>query len=188
MYSFVARCRKAVLVAVLAVGAAACGRDGTGPGAGLTPEQVGGIYHICQLVFTPNNPDLYAAVDVRARAMNTAPDAETPARLYVDQLQTQFALQYLRGTFLERHEGTYRIVGQNVELTFANPAVVAARLLVPALLSTGFQAAPNRLEFSMPGHDVSGQDYALLRGISPVDAPATIRGTIAGRFQVGGCD
>jgi len=166
--------------------AAACGGGGTGP-AGLTPGEVGGVYHVCQLVFTPNNPDLYAAVDVRARTMDLRPEADQPARLFVDNSQTAFALQYMRGTFLERLDGEYRTGRQNVEFTFANPTAALSRLLIPGVLNLDFQGSPRRLEFSRLNHDVSGQDYATIRGISPEGAPPTIRGTLTGRFQVGGC-
>lgn len=177
--------RSLLLVAVLAT-AAGCGRDGTGP-SGLTPEQVGGMYHICELDFTPNNPGLFPPVDIRA-TMDTTPEAAVPARLWVSEASREFALTYIRANLFNHHDGEYRTGRNNVEITFANPGMVLTRLLLPGVVNLEFQAQPRQLRFARSNHDVSGLAYATLRGLPGDDAPPTIRGTISGRFRVGGCD
>ncbi|HEX2095627.1 MAG TPA: hypothetical protein VHG28_24735, partial [Longimicrobiaceae bacterium] len=176
------------LAAGLLVFAAGCGDDdGTGP-TPLSPEEVAGVYRICSLAFAPSSRFL-PAVDIRARAFDTASVGVTPPRLKLDATWT-FELEYTpRGQFTDvEHRGTFATGASRVRLAFARPAEVAP-LLLPERVDAEFDAASRLLRIADSGlpFTVSKGDYEWLLGESDPGIPPRVEGRLTGRFTAGAC-
>lgn len=175
-----------VLAAALLAG---CGGDGTGPQA-LTAEQVGGNYHVCSLVFTPEG-GFPPAIDLRAAAMNTGAGATAPPRLTLSRLRNEFELEYTpRTDVLPRRFGrSYTPGAETVTLDFEPAADAMAALLLPPHLELTFQAQPQELRIS-PAHArhvVSKADYEYFAGRSYPNVAPQVVGELSGRFSTGAC-
>jgi hypothetical protein len=187
MSKLFARCRNFAAVSALAVGVTACGGGGTGPVL-LTSAEVGGVYHVCELRFQPNQT-LLPPVNVRGVAIDTTAQATTPARLRLDTQTNGFELEYSApgSTLPRRLGGTYQPGAASVTLSFTTPADALSALLLPTGTEMEFQAGPQRLHFSRANADVPRQSYVQMANISPEGIADPVRGTISGRFAVGGC-
>ena len=166
--------------------ATACG-DSTGPR--LTAEEVAGAYNVCSLTFTPEGGTL-PAVNIREAAFELTNTSVTPPRLAVNSDRT-FTLEYTdRGQFSTRiREGTWTAGRQSIQASFANPQVVQSALLLPARLDLNYTPSPRAFEVapSQAVYTVARADYARLRGVEQTNLPATISGSLSGRFVMGGC-
>ena len=164
---------------------AACGDDPVLP----TPEEVGGIYQVCSLAFTPGGGTL-PAVNLRAAAIDTTLGTANPALLTLSTQQGLFELQYTpKGDVLaQRPAGTYTTATGAVTLAFTDPARVASALLLPARVRLETRTGPKALVVpeSATAYRVPRADYARLAGISQTNLPAEIEGTLSGRFVVTG--
>lgn len=160
---------------------AACG-DSTGP---VTTAEVGGVYQVCSLVFTPAGNTLQP-VDIRVAATDTSPGITNPSRLTLSTQVREFELQYTpkNDVLPQRPRGTYETRANTVGLVFAEPARVASALLLPARLGLDFQASPKALVVAQTqgSYRVPRADYARLAGVSQTNLPTEIEGSLAGRF------
>ncbi|CAN5755778.1 hypothetical protein BH23GEM5_BH23GEM5_04310 [soil metagenome] len=157
---------------------AACG-DSTGP---ISAEEVGGVYQICSLAFTPGGA--LQPVDIRVAAMAASP----PPLLTLSNQIREFELEYrLPGDQLaQRPRGSYETGAGSVTLVFTEPARASA-LLLPARLRLDVQQAPQALTVStQQPYNVTRTDYARLAGISEVNLSPEITGTVSGRFVITG--
>ncbi|MBV9774841.1 MAG: hypothetical protein JO040_12885 [Gemmatimonadetes bacterium] len=168
---------------------AGCGDDGTGTRA-LTPDEVGGNYRICSLVFTPEG-GFPAAVDIRAAAMNTGADATVPPRLTLSRVQNEFEVEYTpRTDVLPRRLGhVYSTSDETVTLEFDAAANAMTSLLLPPRLELTFQESPRELRISSAHarHLVSKADYEFLAGRSYPNVAPQVVGELSGRFATGPC-
>jgi hypothetical protein len=174
----------AALIAVSAV-LGACSDRSTRPQA-LTPAEVGGEYLVCALTFQPNQT-LLPGVDVRAVATDTT--SNRVAQLNVDNLSLAAELEYYPpgGTLRRRHAATYQPASRTIVLGFTTPAPLMSELFLPASLELDFEAESNRLSFLRTNQGVPRESYATYADVSPEGLADTIRGTLAGEFQVAGC-
>ncbi len=166
----------------------ACGGDGGSGSASLTPDQVGAVYQVCSLVFTPEGGSP-PPLDIRAAAMEMP--AGDPPVLRVGRTVNSFELEYTRkGDILKpRFTGTYSAASDRIALNFASSGSVNDALLLPARLELSFRQSPQALEVSTyhVNHSVSRGDYERLAGQGYPNARDNIVGTLTGRFAVGGC-
>lgn len=164
---------------------AACG-DSTGP---VSTEEVGGVYQVCSLVFTPGGGTL-PAVDVRAVVMDTASTSPNPPRLTLSTQVRDFELAYTprNDVLVRRPGGTYEAGRNTVTLVFTDAAQAASTLLLPARLRLDVQTSPKALQAAegQDIHRVARADYARLAGISQTNLPTEIEGTVSGRFVITG--
>jgi hypothetical protein len=159
---------------------AGCG-DGTGPRR-LTGEDVGGVYQICSLVFTPEG-GLPPAVDILAAAT----EPSRPRELRVGRTSPEFQLEYTqKGDVLRRElRGSYQTGSRAVTLTFSSsPAELGAVLLPsatnPNRLVLDFQGGS--LQVSTPAYEVRKADYERLTGQSYPAVKERFNGILTGRF------
>lgn len=171
---------------------AACG-DGGGPGPDrLSKEEVGGVYQICSLVFTPEGGSP-PPLDVRAATMELSA-AGAVQTLTLGRTVQDFALEYTRrgDVLTRRFDGSYTTGTDRVFLNFDTGSAVADALLLPDPLTVRFVdgAAGRRLEIDVPAgtHSVRRADFERLAGQSFPNARDNIVGTLTGRFAAGTCD
>ncbi len=181
--------RSLFVLPLLALVLAACPRDGTGPVL-LTPEQVAGTYEVCSLVFTPNNA-LFPAVDVRAHAIDTRPEAPLRAGLLL-RINRTFELRFTSPDD-EIHSlgGSFQLGASAVSLTFSAGTAATARttLLLPNRLDLEFEDTPRQqLSTSQATTSALRADYAHLAQVSESGLDTEIPGTISARFAVGSCE
>jgi hypothetical protein len=184
--------RRSLLIVPLVMASVACDGDSTGP-AGLSPEEVAGVYSICTLTFTPEGGFL-PAVDIRDKAMETNPQGGIPApTLTLNPISDrQFELAYVpRGQLIaQRPSGTYGLGRGNVTLNFSSGgATSVGSILLPNSILLDFQTGPNRLQTAagQSTYLVPRANYARLAGVSETNLPDQVRGALAARFAVGGC-
>ncbi len=181
---YLSKHRRLLLAPLLSL-VAACG-DSTGPQR-LTLSEVGGVYQICSLVFTPEG-GLPPAVDLVAQSM----EPSRPRELRLGRTTPEFQLEYtLKGDVLRRDlRGSYETGTRTVTLTFTSSAAETGALLLPS--STG----PNRLvlgfeggslQVSTPAYEVRKVDYERLTGQSYPAVKERFNGTLTGRFSSGSC-
>jgi hypothetical protein len=176
------RARLLALAPILAALAACGGDGGSGPDR-LTPQQVGGVYQVCSLVFTPQGGSP-PPLDIRAAAMETSGGAVR--ELALGRTVSDFSLEYTRkGDVLKRRfEGGYDTGTRSVSLSFDNASEVAGSLLLPRRLQLDYDAARGVLEVSSAHsfHNVSRANYERLSGQSFPNSRDQITGTLSGRF------
>jgi hypothetical protein len=179
----------ALAVTLLAV--AGC-RDGTGPGR-LTPQDVGGAYHICALTFTPAQPLLPPAF-IRGAAIDTTADAARAPRLFLDNQSNNYRFEYSApGSTLPRDVlGFYTTGTRTVAVQFPAADADLSRpdvlRLLPQNFELEFQEGPRRLNAHTENHLMPRADYVRVAGLESGEGlDQQIRGTITGHFQVGGC-
>lgn len=179
--------RLLALAPVLAL--AACGGDGGTTPEHLTSQQVGAVYEVCALTFTPEGGSP-PALDIRAATMEPAADAVR--ELTLGRTVTDFSLEYTRrGDVLKRRfEGGYTTGTDRVFLDFNGGTSIADALLLPQRLELEFRENPQRLEVSgvHAGHTVRRADYERLAGQTYPNARDQIVGVLSGRFSTAGCD
>ncbi len=184
--------RGAWLAPLFLLALAACGSDGTGP-ARLTPEEVGGTYEVCSLVFQPQNT-LLPAVDARARGIDTSPNARLRASLRLRSDQRDFSLEYTSpppNDAIGQLGGSYQLGSSTVTLVFSGAASARSALMLPSRLELEFQPTPrqqltstqNATPFTVPR-----TDYARLAGVGEGSLAEQIHGTLSARFAVGSCE
>lgn len=174
---------------VLAAVLAGCGDDGTGA-RDLDPDEVGGNYRICSLVFTPEG-GFPPAVDIRAAAMDTSAGATVPPRLTLSRARGEFELEYTpRTDVLPRRLGhAYTTGAETVTLSFDPTGSAMASLLLPPKLELTFRAEPRELRISgaHARHLVSKGDYEYFAGRSYPNVASQVVGELSGRFTTGPC-
>jgi hypothetical protein len=183
--------RSAVALVAFA-GLAGCDDDGSGPGNSLRPEDVAGVYRVCQLAFDPLGTVL-PPVDIRARAFELPggnddpvigldPDAQQTVELtYIPKGQVND--RELRGNYTLRSEST-------VELRFNTSGVNPKSLLIPEnrRMDFDFQESPNRLGMGASSqYNVSRAEYVALSGEDPANIPESITGVLVADFRTDPC-
>ncbi len=165
---------------------AACG-DSTGP---VTAEDVGGVYQVCSLAFTPGGGTL-PTVNVRAAVMDTTPGSPNPASLTLSTQVRDFELAYTprNDVLVRRPSGTYEAGRNTVTLAFTDAVQVASTLLLPPRFRLEVQTSPKAFHASPENQDVyrvARADYARLAGISQTNLPEQIEGNASARFVITG--
>lgn len=180
----------AALVAVTMV--AACGDDGTGPSAGLRPEDVSSLYSVCALEFDPAGTVL-PRVDIRDAAFEFPGGLRNPViGLDPDGARTVELNFVPKGQVNDREiHGNYNLRGEDVvEIRFSGSGVDPRSLLLPTnvWLQFKFQDSPRRLALdASASYMVTRQAYVALSGEDPQNLPESISGTLRARFNSGGC-
>jgi len=190
MLRFIPRRSIPLVVPLLLAGLAACGRSSTGSSL-LTPEEVGGVYSICSLTFTPAGPGR-PVLDLRA-VMDTTPRPGLPLpQVRLSSTRYEYVLEYVPpGDFLERQfRHTYRTGPRTVMLDFAEPQVVMSALLLPPNLELSYSQSPRSLRITdlYREHRVPRADYQRLAGIEDPNLAEQVVGTLSGEFVSGGCN
>lgn len=154
----------------------------------LTSEQVGGVYTVCALVFTPASGSP-PAVDIRAAAMELS--AAPVPTLTIARTVRSFELEYTRRGDVIKHrvQGSYELGISDIVLT-ATTGASATALLLPNRLDLEFRAADKSLVVGSrhASHVVARADYERLAGQSYPNVTDQITGTLSGRFTSGSCD
>lgn len=179
--------RLLALAPVLAL--AACGGDGGTTPQRLTSEQVGAVYQVCSLTFTPEGGSP-PALDIRAATMDAG--ASAVRELTLGRTVNDFSLEYTRrGDVLKRRfEGSYTTGIDRVFLNFNGGTAIGEAVLLPQRLELEFRENPQRLEISgvHARHTVSRADYERLAGQTYPNARDQIVGVLSGRFSTGACN
>jgi hypothetical protein len=186
-----ARCRSIAAASLFAVGVSACGGGGTGAVV-LTPEQVGGIYQICSLVFQPAGPGR-PPLDLRAAVMDTTPRPGLPQpQVRLSSTRYEFVLEFVPpGDFVERRfNHTFRTGPRTVALDFPNPVEAMSALLLPPSLELEYTENPRSLRVTdvFREHRVPRADYQRLAGIQDPNLADPVIGSLTGVFRSGGCN
>lgn len=172
---------------------AACGDDGTGPSAGLRPEDVSSLYSVCALEFDPAGTVL-PSVDIRAAAFEFPGGLRNPViGLDPDGARTVELNFVPKGQVNDREiHGTYNLRGEDgVEIRFSGTGVDPRTLLLPlnVWLEFTFRDSPRRLALdASSSYMVSRQAYVALSGEDPQNLPESIAGTLRARFNSVGCE
>lgn len=168
--------------------------DGTLPAPDtLTPAEVGGVYAVCELRFTPSHGGLPEA-DVLAAVIDAAPAEGPPPSLTLSGTAPEFELVYVR-----RRDGSVQRLGGEMEYgegsvflysTSRLPSAVPFEALLPwAHLDLVFHAATRRLTagVEVSAYSVRRGDYAAAAGIGTEGLPDRIWGHITAAFAEGTC-
>ena len=159
----------------------------------LTPAEVGGVYQVCELRFTPSQGGLPTA-DVLAAVIDAAPAAGPPPSLTLSGTAPEFELVYVR-----RRDGAVQRLGGEMEygegsvFLYARSQLPSAvpfeALLPPAHLDLVFHAATGRLTAGaeVSAYTVRRADYAAAAGIGPEGLPDRIWGHVTAAFAQGSC-
>jgi hypothetical protein len=181
--------RAAVLAAALPLLAAACDDGGSGPDR-LTPDQVAGVYNLCELRFTPSNAILPAA-DLMATVVDTTPPAGRPEATVSVAASGVYDLVYTRQSdaFLRQMQGSLTYGTTTVTLNLPGTSAVAEELLLPRPLTLTLVDSPTRqlvgqTQFS---YTVTREDYARARNASPAGLAATIEGNASIVLSTAAC-
>ncbi|HEX6925727.1 MAG TPA: hypothetical protein VF167_09855 [Longimicrobiaceae bacterium] len=184
--------RSAAVLSIFALGA--CDDDGTGPGLGLTPEDVAGVYEICTLTFDPAGT-IVPPIDI-LQTFEFPGGVRNPQLGLDPNSQQTFELTFIpKGQVTDRElRGTYRIRGATtVELRFNASGVDPKTLLIPEnrQLSFEFQASPLRLwTEGSAEYTVTREAYVALSDLDPDELKnlqATISGVLIADFRSDGC-
>ena len=169
---------------------AACDGDGGSGFDRLSPQEVGAVYQICSLVFTPEGGSP-PPLDIRAAAMELQAGGAV-RELTLGRTVSDFSLEYTRrnDVLKRRFDGRYDTGRSSVTLDFTGEAAIADALLLPGRLELAFQASPQSLEVSSVHtfHTVRRADYERLAGQSYPNARDQIVGSLTGRFSAGSCN
>jgi hypothetical protein len=180
MSELYARCRRAVAVSVLLVGAAACGDSGGGIEPELLlPDQIAGNYRICEMVFVPEGglpepANIAAALDTAAAVSRLEIGSSGALR--------QFSLLYRMndGGTTQVLQGSYTTGARHVDLTLGT-AATARRLLLPERLRLDYDVASASFAVTQeqPAYEIAKTDYETL---TRRQLPAAIRDRFSGRL------
>lgn len=167
---------------------AACGGDGGTGFDRLSSDEVGGVYQVCSLTFTPEGGSP-PVLDIRGATMETG--AQGMRALTLGRTVTDFTLEYTRrgDVITRRFEGAYDTGRETVVIDFDRTADIADALLLPDRLELQFRDAPRRLEISgfHGSHSVRRSDYERLAGQQFPNARDQIVGRLSGTFSTAGC-
>jgi hypothetical protein len=173
-------------VAVLSLAAlAGCDGDGGTGSQTLTPTDVGGVYQICSLTFTPEGGSP-PPVDVRGRTMELNP--VDPPVIRVGRQDPSFQLEYTRkGDVIKpRVEGSYTLSSAGIALGVGESST-AAGLLLPPRLQLRYGRSPQTLRVDMIPYAVARSAYERVAGQQYPNARDQIVGTLDGVFSTAGC-
>lgn len=191
-YRVFSRSLRSAAAILAAVGLGACDDDGAGPGLGLQPEDVAGVYDVCQLVFDPAGSVL-PSVNIRQKAFEFPGDLQDPKIGLDPNSQQTLELTYVpRGQVNDRElRGTYTIRGEStVELRFNATGVDPESLLIPEnrRLDFEYQESPLRLTMAASSqYDVTREAYVAITGEDPQNLPDAIAGVLVADFSTAGC-
>ncbi|HWK88646.1 MAG TPA: hypothetical protein VNP72_01575 [Longimicrobium sp.] len=190
---FVPAARPGIVLAAALL--AAC--DGTGRYAGdrLNPIDVGGVYQVCTLTFTPSQTALPVA-DLLQRVIETAPQGGRPGpSVALSSSAPRFDLVYThRGdNFVRQIDGEVEFGQNSVFLrmyTGSSAPGVPAELLMPPHLDLVYTSSgPRRLTAGteVSGYNVNRADYARAAGITEEGLQPRIFGHVTALFSAQGC-
>lgn len=172
---------------------AACDGDGGGTTPDrLTPDEVAGVYEVCELKFAPANSILPTA-DLLVSVVDTTPPAGRPQATLALSANRQADLVYTRASdaFLQQFRGTAQYGQQHVTLQVGS-SPVGLELLLPRPLNLRYSDANGqRLTAGTADnlqYAVARADYARAARVSEEGLQATINGRLAATLAAGGCD
>lgn len=179
----------AVIAAALPLLAAACDDGGSGPDR-LSPDQVAGVYNLCELRFTPTNTILPAA-DLMQTVVDTTPPAGRPEATVSLAASGIYDLVYTRegDAFLRQMQGSLNYGSTTVTLNTPGESAVAQELLLPRPLTLTLVEGPNRSLIAQTQftYSVTREDYARARNASPSGLAPTIDGTASIALSTAPC-
>lgn len=191
-YRVFSRSLRSAAAVLAAAGLGACDDDGTGPGLGLQPEDVAGIYDVCQLVFDPAG-SIVPTVNIGQIAFEFGDALREPELGLDPNPQQTIELNYVpKGQVNDRElRGNYTIRGgSTVELRFNATDVDPESLLIPENRGLQFEVQESPLRLSMAAssqYSVTREAYVALSGAEPQNLPETISGVLIADFRSGGC-
>ena len=180
--------------AFAALALAACTSTGTGGGDVLAPAEVGGVYRVCALRFTPVQTALPAADLLASVIDTTSGPGHVGASLTLSGTAPAFELVYaslVSGT-LRQVRGDVEFGGHSVFLflTSQSPTIIQQEaLLPPSHLDLVFDAAARRLTAGdeVGAYQVRRSDYARAAGITEEGLQDRILGHVTATFSEGPC-
>jgi hypothetical protein len=183
------------LARVLALCAAAvlpgCSDGGTNEQR-LTPGDVGGVYSVCSLRFTPSQT-AFPVADLLAMVVNPTPPApKQPPSLTLSGQAYGYQLIYTRRSdnFLQQLNGGVSLHQSEVSIDLPDEgdSEVVRELLLPPVLALTFVGNPRRLSTSGSlTYTVRRSDYARAAGISEEGLQDRISGQLNATFTTGSC-
>lgn len=177
--------RRSMCLMALVPALAACG-DATGS-SNLSPVDVAGLYEICTLTFTPDNPT-QPPVDIRARAFETTDSRIQLPHLALDVDRTSGLIFTRKDQFVRQEiRGTYDLSESGVILRLSKSADPASYLL-PEMLRLDFQPSPLQLSTDGVGYSAAREDYARLAGIPETGLAEKIPGHLVARAESESCN
>jgi len=169
----------------------ACGDGGTTEQR-LTPGDVGGVYSVCSLRFTPSQT-AFPVADLLATVVNPTPPApKQPPSLTLSGQAYAYQLIYTRRSdnFLQQLNGGVSLHQSEIaiDLPDEGESEVVRELLLPPVLAFTFADNPRRL--STAGsltYTVRRSEYARAAGISEEGLQDRISGQLNATFTTGSC-
>ncbi|HYW14270.1 MAG TPA: hypothetical protein VE871_20050 [Longimicrobium sp.] len=178
--------RAGLFAAVLPL--AACGGDGSGPDR-LSPDEVAGVYNLCELRFAPTNNVLPVA-NLLTAVVDTTPPAGRPEAT-ISIANGVYDLVYTAGgnAFLRQLQGSVDYGATSVTLSTPEENVVVKELLLPTPLTLTFAAGTPRILATQTSftYAVDREDYARAIGSSGQGLAATITGNAVIGMSTGPC-
>jgi hypothetical protein len=169
----------------------ACGDGGTDTQR-LTPDQVGGVYSVCSLRFTPSQ-SAFPAADLLATVVNPSPPApKQPPSLTLSGQAYAYQLIYTRRSdnFLQQLNGGVSLRQSEIAIDLPDEGAseVVRELLLPPVLAFTFADNPRRLTTAGSlTYSVRRSDYARAAGISEEGLQDRISGQLNATFTTGSC-
>jgi hypothetical protein len=169
----------------------ACGDGGTDQQR-LTPNEVGGVYSVCSLRFTPSQ-SAFPVADLLATVVNPTPPApKQPPSLTLSGQAYAYQLIYTRRSdnFLQQLNGGVSLRQSEVaiDLPDEGDSEIVRELLLPPVLAFTFADNPRRLTTAGSlTYSVRRSDYARAAGISEEGLQDRISGQLNASFTTGTC-
>jgi hypothetical protein len=169
----------------------ACGDGGTNEQR-LTPGDVGGVYSVCSLRFTPSQT-AFPVADLLATVVNPTPPApKQPPSLTLSGQAYGYQLIYTRRSdnFLQQLNGGVSLHQSQVSIDLPDEgdSEVVRELLLPPVLALAFVDNPRRLTTAGGlTYTVRRSDYARAAGISEEGLQDRISGQLNATFTTGSC-
>lgn len=174
---------------VAALPLAACdGGSGSGPDR-LSPDEVAGVYNLCELRFAPANNVLPVA-NLMTSVVDTTPPAGRPEAT-VSIANGVYDLVYTRGSdaFLRQLQGSVSYGATSVTLSTPEENVVVKELLLARPLTLTFAGGNPRILAAQTAftYSVDREDYARAIGSSGQGLASTISGSMVIGMSTGPC-
>lgn len=167
---------------------AACDSGGSGPDR-LAPDEVAGVYNLCELRFAPTNNVLPVA-NLMTSVVDTTPPAGRPEAT-VSLANGVYDLVYTRGSdaFLRQLQGSVSYGATSITLSTPEDNAVVNELLLARPLTLTFVAGNPRILAAQTAftYSVAREDYARAIGSTGQGLAATITGNMTIGLSTGPC-